>query len=205
MTFHVSRRPKPSEDTTYPITCGPNKAELVWKKFICPGINAKCVKVQIRYFLVFNTSSPRRIRSTIKLAMIRKFASRHCAKPSRSMTSFFPVRRLLVTHLRAVGRQTMLVWSSALCVMFVAVGFFGQFLKFVVVWDFLTAGRKAITHDPLGEISSISLRSCLFPMFHDENLENRWLLLFLIIQKYDSFYFLTEIPQVYRCCATTLF
>nr|CAB3249730.1 glucocorticoid modulatory element-binding protein 2 [Phallusia mammillata] len=35
---------KPSEDTTYPITCGNNKADLVWKKFICPGINAKCVK-----------------------------------------------------------------------------------------------------------------------------------------------------------------
>ncbi|CAK8683212.1 unnamed protein product [Clavelina lepadiformis] len=36
--------PKPKEDTSYPITCGNNKADLVWKKFICPGINAKCVK-----------------------------------------------------------------------------------------------------------------------------------------------------------------
>jgi len=36
---------RPNENTSYQITCGNNKAEMVWKKFICPGINAKCVKV----------------------------------------------------------------------------------------------------------------------------------------------------------------
>ncbi|KAG2460929.1 glucocorticoid modulatory element-binding protein 1 [Polypterus senegalus] len=28
----------------YPITCGDIKAVLIWKKFVCPGINVKCVK-----------------------------------------------------------------------------------------------------------------------------------------------------------------
>ncbi|KAK1153136.1 glucocorticoid modulatory element-binding protein 1-like [Acipenser oxyrinchus oxyrinchus] len=28
----------------YPITCGESKAVLLWKKFVCPGINVKCVK-----------------------------------------------------------------------------------------------------------------------------------------------------------------
>merc|ERR1719376_559411 len=37
---------KPNDDTTYPITCGNNQGELIWKKFVCPGINAKCVKTQ---------------------------------------------------------------------------------------------------------------------------------------------------------------
>lgn len=29
----------------YPITCGESKAILLFKKFVCPGINVKCVKV----------------------------------------------------------------------------------------------------------------------------------------------------------------
>ena len=29
----------------YPITCGESKAVLLFKKFVCPGINVKCVKV----------------------------------------------------------------------------------------------------------------------------------------------------------------
>ncbi|XP_051518870.1 glucocorticoid modulatory element-binding protein 2-like [Myxocyprinus asiaticus] len=29
----------------YPITCGDSKANLVWKKFVCPGINIKCVQL----------------------------------------------------------------------------------------------------------------------------------------------------------------
>lgn len=33
-------------DVFYPITCGDAKATLVWKKFVCPGINVKCVQVQ---------------------------------------------------------------------------------------------------------------------------------------------------------------
>nr|XP_033819242.1 glucocorticoid modulatory element-binding protein 2 isoform X4 [Geotrypetes seraphini] len=28
----------------YPITCGENKANLIWRKFVCPGINVKCVQ-----------------------------------------------------------------------------------------------------------------------------------------------------------------
>ncbi|XP_074538301.1 glucocorticoid modulatory element-binding protein 2 [Halichoeres trimaculatus] len=31
-------------DIFYPITCGDAKATLVWKKFVCPGINVKCVQ-----------------------------------------------------------------------------------------------------------------------------------------------------------------
>lgn len=31
-------------DVFYPITCGEAKAALVWKKFVCPGINIKCVQ-----------------------------------------------------------------------------------------------------------------------------------------------------------------
>ncbi|XP_068184312.1 glucocorticoid modulatory element-binding protein 2 isoform X1 [Antennarius striatus] len=30
-------------DVVYPVTCGDAKAMLVWKKFVCPGINVKCV------------------------------------------------------------------------------------------------------------------------------------------------------------------
>lgn len=32
-------------DVFYSITCGDAKATLVWKKFVCPGINVKCVQV----------------------------------------------------------------------------------------------------------------------------------------------------------------
>lgn len=32
-------------EIAYPITCGDSKAILLWKKFVCPGINVKCVKV----------------------------------------------------------------------------------------------------------------------------------------------------------------
>ncbi|XP_077368034.1 glucocorticoid modulatory element-binding protein 2 isoform X2 [Festucalex cinctus] len=31
-------------DVFYPITCGEATATLVWKKFVCPGINVKCVQ-----------------------------------------------------------------------------------------------------------------------------------------------------------------
>ncbi|XP_061453188.1 glucocorticoid modulatory element-binding protein 1 isoform X4 [Rhineura floridana] len=31
-------------EIAYPITCGEIKAILLWKKFVCPGINVKCVK-----------------------------------------------------------------------------------------------------------------------------------------------------------------
>lgn len=42
---------KVSEDTDvdadilYPITCGDAKANLIWRKFVCPGINIKCVQL----------------------------------------------------------------------------------------------------------------------------------------------------------------
>lgn len=38
-------------DVFYPITCGDAKATLVWKKFVCPGINVKCVQVCTPSFL----------------------------------------------------------------------------------------------------------------------------------------------------------
>lgn len=43
VSFTFSNRP--NDDTTYGITCGNIQGELIWKKFVCPGINAKCVKV----------------------------------------------------------------------------------------------------------------------------------------------------------------
>lgn len=36
-------------DVFYPITCGDVKATLIWKKFVCPGINVKCVQVHSRF------------------------------------------------------------------------------------------------------------------------------------------------------------
>lgn len=30
----------------YPITCGDSRAVLLFKKFVCPGINVRCVKVR---------------------------------------------------------------------------------------------------------------------------------------------------------------
>lgn len=35
-----------------PITCGDSKAVLLIKKFVCPGINVKCVKVGMLSLLV---------------------------------------------------------------------------------------------------------------------------------------------------------
>ncbi|XP_013920827.1 PREDICTED: glucocorticoid modulatory element-binding protein 2-like [Thamnophis sirtalis] len=31
-------------EVAYPITCGDSKANLIWRKFVCPGINVKCVQ-----------------------------------------------------------------------------------------------------------------------------------------------------------------
>ncbi|XP_053557204.1 glucocorticoid modulatory element-binding protein 2 isoform X2 [Bombina bombina] len=31
-------------ELVYPITCGESKANLIWRKFVCPGINVKCVQ-----------------------------------------------------------------------------------------------------------------------------------------------------------------
>ncbi|KAJ8400601.1 hypothetical protein AAFF_G00393700 [Aldrovandia affinis] len=31
-------------EVIYPVTCGDSKATLIWKKFVCPGINIKCVQ-----------------------------------------------------------------------------------------------------------------------------------------------------------------
>ncbi|XP_058031858.1 glucocorticoid modulatory element-binding protein 2 isoform X3 [Ahaetulla prasina] len=31
-------------EMAYPITCGDSKANLIWRKFVCPGINVKCVQ-----------------------------------------------------------------------------------------------------------------------------------------------------------------
>ncbi|XP_054433459.1 glucocorticoid modulatory element-binding protein 2 [Pteronotus mesoamericanus] len=31
-------------EVLYPITCGDSRANLIWRKFVCPGINVKCVQ-----------------------------------------------------------------------------------------------------------------------------------------------------------------
>ncbi|XP_061409284.1 uncharacterized protein LOC133343609 [Lethenteron reissneri] len=36
----------PGEGATYAITCGEWNARLIWCKFVCPGINVKCVQVK---------------------------------------------------------------------------------------------------------------------------------------------------------------
>uniref|UniRef100_W5M6Z7 Glucocorticoid modulatory element binding protein 1 n=1 Tax=Lepisosteus oculatus TaxID=7918 RepID=W5M6Z7_LEPOC len=43
---HPDEPPADGEEVEfgYPITCGESKAVLLWKKFVCPGINVKCVK-----------------------------------------------------------------------------------------------------------------------------------------------------------------
>lgn len=33
-------------EIVYPITCGDSRANLIWRKFVCPGINVKCVQVR---------------------------------------------------------------------------------------------------------------------------------------------------------------
>ncbi|XP_019403873.1 PREDICTED: glucocorticoid modulatory element-binding protein 2 isoform X3 [Crocodylus porosus] len=35
-------------EIVYPITCGDSKANLIWRKFVCPGINVKCVQYDNR-------------------------------------------------------------------------------------------------------------------------------------------------------------
>ncbi|XP_068557167.1 glucocorticoid modulatory element-binding protein 2 isoform X1 [Anas acuta] len=35
-------------EIVYPITCGDSKANLIWRKFVCPGINVKCVQFNDR-------------------------------------------------------------------------------------------------------------------------------------------------------------
>lgn len=36
----------------YPITCGDSRAVLLFKKFVCPGINVRCVKVSFLLLLI---------------------------------------------------------------------------------------------------------------------------------------------------------
>ncbi|CAN0024903.1 unnamed protein product [Lampetra fluviatilis] len=38
----------PGEGATYAITCGEWNARLIWCKFVCPGINVKCVQASTR-------------------------------------------------------------------------------------------------------------------------------------------------------------
>lgn len=38
-------------EIVYPITCGDSRANLIWRKFVCPGINVKCVQVRLRHCL----------------------------------------------------------------------------------------------------------------------------------------------------------
>lgn len=35
-------------EIVYPITCGESRANLIWRKFVCPGINVKCVQVRVQ-------------------------------------------------------------------------------------------------------------------------------------------------------------
>ncbi|KAG7277226.1 hypothetical protein CRUP_000455 [Coryphaenoides rupestris] len=39
-------------DIFYPITCGDTEAILVWRKFMCPGINVKCIQMRVNKELV---------------------------------------------------------------------------------------------------------------------------------------------------------
>lgn len=36
-------------EIVYPITCGDSRANLIWRKFVCPGINVKCVQVRLQH------------------------------------------------------------------------------------------------------------------------------------------------------------
>lgn len=50
-------------DVFYPVTCGDAKATLVWKRFVCPGINVKCVQVStiLKQHLVFTSNLQRHL------------------------------------------------------------------------------------------------------------------------------------------------
>ena len=45
LTVKLTEEVDVESDIYYPITCGETKALLVWKKFVCPGINIKCIQV----------------------------------------------------------------------------------------------------------------------------------------------------------------
>lgn len=51
-TVKISEDMDVEGDILYPITCGESKANLVWKKFVCPGINIKCVQVNTWHIVV---------------------------------------------------------------------------------------------------------------------------------------------------------
>eukprot|EP00063_Salmo_salar_P016255 XP_013991090.1 PREDICTED: glucocorticoid modulatory element-binding protein 2-like isoform X6 [Salmo salar] len=58
-------------DLVYPITCGDVKGTLVWKKFVCPGINIKCVQGQSLFQFNEHLISPKEFvylagKSTLK-------------------------------------------------------------------------------------------------------------------------------------------
>ena len=47
MPVKLSEEVSVEAEVHYPITCGDSKAMLIWRKFVCPGINIKCVQVRV--------------------------------------------------------------------------------------------------------------------------------------------------------------
>lgn len=66
-------------DVFYPITCGDAKATLVWKKFVCPGINVKCVQV---WTVILNH------RTCVKSDFWAHFRSCKCGSTAHDSLSF---------------------------------------------------------------------------------------------------------------------
>lgn len=66
----------------YPITCGGCRAVLLFKKFVCPGINVRCVKVPPFWLVLYGVcflpatklkSCPRRLQFNGQLISPKQF------------------------------------------------------------------------------------------------------------------------------------
>lgn len=68
-------------EIVYPITCGDSRANLIWRKFVCPGINVKCVQVRI-------PGAAARVGSSAQLREARSVSVSACFKAVGSWGQF---------------------------------------------------------------------------------------------------------------------
>ena len=52
-------------EIVYPITCGDSRANLIWRKFVCPGINVKCVQVRVPMQQIKFLHATRKVRDPV--------------------------------------------------------------------------------------------------------------------------------------------
>ncbi|ETE65468.1 Glucocorticoid modulatory element-binding protein 1, partial [Ophiophagus hannah] len=96
-------------EIAYPITCGDSKAILLWKKFVCPGINVKCVKVN----------------STVKVTLPARFSlqclyfiparKRHPSPCHKDLDTTFNDQLISPKHfVHLAGKSTLKDWKRAI-------------------------------------------------------------------------------------------